>query len=190
MYSSQLCSMHRQSLNSASPRSREVTEILQPRLCFTRVFCVRKLKKLFRQQPGARKVLRVRQHDIHGLAFLGRKTTGPGQQELSAAFKVLSLRRAQLLLNAPADVFERPHAAADEVKPVDDDFFLRQEGLSDLQIRSVHVHDEVFDFAAVGEGFQVGLDGGSGSIRQNIHDFSLFRVGEDALEAFVVRVPV
>ena len=53
----------------------------------------------------------MRPHDIHGLAFLDRKAADSGQQELSTAFKVLSLRRAQLLLNAPADEVEARSAA-------------------------------------------------------------------------------
>ena len=68
------------------------------------------------------------------------------------------------------------------------DFGLRKEGFGNIAIPLVHIHHHILHALSVGEGAQVGLDGGNPSARQNIQDTPFFGRGQDTLKFFTVCV--
>ena len=101
---------------------------------------------------------------------------------------MLPLRLRERFLKVSADVFHGFRVVSHHVKAVDDDFRVRKERLRRVPEVTVHVHDDVFHFTAVGKRAQVILNRLQGSRRQNIENAAAQRVGDDALEALAARI--
>ena len=93
-----------------------------------------------------------------------------------------------MLLNISAHIVHRPSAVARYMKTVNHDFCLRKEDFGNITVPLVPIHHHILHILAVGEGVQVGLDGGTSSVRQNIQDTPFFGRGQDALKSFTVCV--
>ena len=74
------------------------------------------------------------------------------------------------------------------MEPVDDDLGVGQEGSGDVSEAAVHVHDDVLHLVPVGEGAQILLNGGSGSVRQDVEHAAVQRVCDDTLKGLAARV--
>ena len=128
------------------------------------------------------------EHHIHsGPVVLGERGTS-GNQQPSGAFEMFSGSRQQMLLNISAHIVHRPSAAARYMKTVNHDFCLRKEDFGNITVPLVHIHHHILYVLSVGEGTQVGLDGGNLSVRQNIQDTPFFGRGQDTLKSFTVCV--
>lgn len=74
------------------------------------------------------------------------------------------------------------------MKAVDNDFCVRKESFRRVAEAAVHVHDDVLHLVPVGEGAQILLNGGSGSVRQDVEHAAVQRVCDDALKGLAARV--
>ena len=74
------------------------------------------------------------------------------------------------------------------MKTVNHDFCLRKEDFGNITVPLVHIYHHILYVLSVGEGTQVGLDGGNLSVRQNIQDTPFFGRGQDPLKSFTVCV--
>ena len=128
------------------------------------------------------------EHHIHSGSVLLGEQGSPGNQQPSGAFEMLSGSRQQMLLNISAHIVHRPSAVARYTKTVNHDFCLRKEGSGNITIPLVPIHHHLLHVLSVGEGTQVGLDGGTSSVRQNIQDTPFFGRGQDTLKSFTVCV--
>ena len=151
-------------------------------------FCVHELKEKLLQGVSLIQPLGEMEHHIHsGPVVLGERSA-PGNQQPSGAFETFSGSRQQMLLNISAHIVHRPSAVARYTKTVNHDFCLRKEGSGNITIPLVPIHHQLLHVLSVGEGTQVGLDGGNLSVRQNIQDTPFFGRGQDTLKSFTVCV--
>ena len=96
--------------------------------------------------------------------------------------------RLQLCLHCSPHIIHRPSAAARYMKTVNHDFCLRKEDFGNITVPLVHIHHHILYVLSVGEGTQVGLDGGNLSVRQNIQDTPFFGSCQDTLKSFTVCI--
>ena len=128
------------------------------------------------------------EHHVHnGPVVLGERGA-PGNQQPSGAFETFLGSRQQMLLNISAHIVHRPSAVARYMKAVNHDFCLRKEDSGNITIPLVPIHHHLLHVLSVGEGTQVGLEGGNPSVRQNIQDTPFFGRSQDPLKSFTVCV--
>ena len=152
------------------------------------LFASMNLEEKLLQGVSLVKPLGEMEHHVHnGPVVLGERGA-PGNQQPSGAFETFSGSRQQMLLNISAHIVHRPSAAARYMKTVNHDFCLRKEDFGNITVPLVHIHHHILYVLSVGEGTQVGLDGGNLSVRQNIQDTPFFGSCQDTLKSFTVCI--
>ena len=165
-----------------------VEEYLQALFGSVPVWSVYEGIELFLEGIGLSELVGEAKQNVEGDAILYGELLAMREQEVSRAFEVFSLGIWQMLLNRSTDVVQRPGAVANHMKAVDDDLGVGEEGSGDITETFIHIHDDVLDLIAVGEGLQIVLNTGHRPIGEDVKNTLRQGIGDDALELFSAGV--
>lgn len=155
---------------------------------FSTIWSSHKVVEGFLQRVALRQLIGEVQHDVKGSLVLVGQSVAVLEQQPTGALEIAALIGGQQLLHVSADALHGLRAESDDMKAVDDDLRVGEEGDSHIPEAAVHVHDHVLHLVPVGKGAQVLLNRCHGSVRQNVEHAAVQGIGDNALKALTTGI--